>query len=198
MEHLISQYIDDELSLDEKIDFVRTVHGQDSFREEALALLGQEKLLRQTLEGGKAMESLSAAVPAPPRPALHFFTWLGWSGWAAAALLLFLLIRPAATGPSVADLVQVPSRPATLEHRFVIYKPGIKRAEISGSFTDWRKIPLRPAATSGYWEVTLGLKAGEHKFVYILDGKELFPDPTVPEQETDDFGERNSILLVGA
>jgi hypothetical protein len=49
---------------------------------------------------------------------------------------------------------------------------------------------------SGYWEVTLNLPAGEHRFSYILEGKQRLSDPTIMTRELDDFGGENSILEV--
>jgi hypothetical protein len=195
MEHLISQYIDDELSLDDKIEFVREVHGDAAFTEEAVALLAQEKFLRGTL-AAKAREIPAEAIAARRPPARVFSDQVGWAGWAVAALLLFVLAGTVMREPAVVDLSPPVASAATRLHRFVIFKPGISSAEISGSFTGWRKVPLQPAATDGYWEVTLELEAGEHRFVYILDNGTLFPDPTVPARETDDFGATNSILRV--
>ncbi len=43
---LISMYIDDELGLDEKIVFVETVHQDENFKDDAVNLLQQEKLIR--------------------------------------------------------------------------------------------------------------------------------------------------------
>ena len=43
---LISGYIDNELSLDEKIYFVEIVHEKASFKASAVDLLNQEKLIR--------------------------------------------------------------------------------------------------------------------------------------------------------
>ena len=45
-DYLISSYIDDELDLDEKIEFVETVHEQMAFKDEAVGLLQQEKQIR--------------------------------------------------------------------------------------------------------------------------------------------------------
>jgi hypothetical protein len=50
--------------------------------------------------------------------------------------------------------------------------------------------------SSGYWDITVNLPSGEHRFTYILDGKKRFTDPTVPARELDDFGGRNSIISV--
>ena len=43
---LISSYIDDELDLDEKIEFVEAVHEKADFKDETVDLLHQEKLVR--------------------------------------------------------------------------------------------------------------------------------------------------------
>jgi hypothetical protein len=38
-EHFISMFIDDELDLDEKIEFVETLHSDASYKTEAVTLL---------------------------------------------------------------------------------------------------------------------------------------------------------------
>ena len=43
---LISMFIDNELAIDEKIEFVEEVHGCEAFKDETVELLRQEKLLR--------------------------------------------------------------------------------------------------------------------------------------------------------
>jgi 1,4-alpha-glucan branching enzyme len=79
-----------------------------------------------------------------------------------------------------------------------LFQSGSKQIEIAGSFTNWQRIPLQPAGSSGYWEITLEIPPGEHAFSYILDGNEILADPTIPAQEKDDFGTINSILVVEA
>jgi 1,4-alpha-glucan branching enzyme len=81
-------------------------------------------------------------------------------------------------------------------YRFVIYRPDVSQVEITGSFTEWLKIPVKKIGSSGYWEVTLDLPRGEHRFTFILDGHQRFPDPSIPTREQDDFGGENSIILV--
>jgi len=41
-DYLISSYIDDELNLDEKIEFVEMVHEKVSFKDDTVDLLHQE------------------------------------------------------------------------------------------------------------------------------------------------------------
>jgi len=91
-----------------------------------------------------------------------------------------------------------PQGPDTIPHRFVIYKPDISRAEITGSFSDWQPIPMTRLGSSGYWEAVLDLPRGEYRFSYILDGEQGIPDPTILTTENDDFGGKNSILYVSA
>ena len=101
----------------------------------------------------------------------------------AAALILFFFIQP-------------PKEPLSTAHRFVIYQPGVEQVEITGSFTDWRSLPMTRAGTGDYWEITIDVPVGEHRFSYILEGDQRLADPTILIREKDDFGGENSILEV--
>jgi 1,4-alpha-glucan branching enzyme len=81
-------------------------------------------------------------------------------------------------------------------YRFVIYQPEAQHVELAGSFSDWQRIPLKPTGQSGYWETTLDLPEGDHRFSYIIEGNRRLTDPTIAVRETDDFGGENSILRV--
>jgi 1,4-alpha-glucan branching enzyme len=102
---------------------------------------------------------------------------------AAAALILFFIPSHPIQNPATS-------------HRFVIYRPDVTKAEITGTFTDWQRIPMNRIGSSGYWDITVNLPSGEHRFTYILDGEKRFADPTVQARELDDFGGRNSIISV--
>ena len=52
-------------------------------------------------------------------------------------------------------------------------------------------------ASSGYWEIKLDLKPGEHRYVFIFDGQHRLADPTVMAREQDDFGGENTVLVTG-
>jgi hypothetical protein len=185
-EHLISQYIDDELDLDDKIGFVEIVHAEKRFKDETVALLRQEKRLREEavhavpdfrLPDFQLKERRSPWKLRRLRPLAAMA-----AGLAAAAFVLIAL------WPSP----EIPLRP----FRFVLYQPEAGSVELAGSFTGWNKIPLRHAAGSGYWEITLELPPGEHRFSYIVEGGRRLADPTVSGRERDDFGGENSILTV--
>jgi hypothetical protein len=180
-DYLISSYIDDELDLDEKIDFVETVHAHTRFKDEAAELLHQEKLLR-----GEVVDRVPTVVFREKRrfmiplwrPAGMFATGL------AAALMIMFIVMPRQEVPVLTT------------HRFVLYQPDVKQVEITGSFLGWSAVPLKRSGTSGYWEAVLEVPAGEHRLCYIIEGDKRIPDPTIPIREKDDFGGENSILAV--
>ncbi len=182
-EHLISMFIDNELDLDEKIDFVEIVHSDSAYKAETVDLICQEKELRQRPVG-----------TVPPFEAQPFrkqwrFQWLRSAliGLTCAVAIVFFWTNLAPFHPEDA-------KQALKSHRFIIYQPDIKSAEITGSFTGWQPQKMNPAGTSGYWETEIELSSGEHRFAYILNRRERIPDPTVPIREKDDFGGENSIL----
>jgi hypothetical protein len=180
MDSRISLFIDNELSIDEKIEFVSKVHEDTDLRNDSLDLLRQERLLRS-----KIVERIpSVNFKERRKRVLSFFRpfALMASSAAAAALIFFLLMSPEETDYS--------------PRRFVLYKPDVKQVEISGSFTNWEALPLTKVGPSGYWEITLLLSRGEHRFTYILEGHQRVTDPTILIKEQDDFGGENSILYM--
>jgi hypothetical protein len=187
---IISLFLDNELSLDEKIEFVQRCHGEAAFREDALVLLEQEKLLRAEPPG------VPASIAMPPREprALRFprpITLI------AATLALAVLGLSGALLRPQAGSVPVSERALSTAHRFVLYDPSAAQVEIAGSFTDWQKVELEPLHQSGYWEITLAIPPGDHNYTYILDGSKKIADPTAPVSASDDFGGQNSLLIGG-
>jgi hypothetical protein len=184
-EHLISMFIDDELNLDEKIEFVETVHGDLAYKTETVDLLVQEKRLRTA-----PVRSIPT-IAFKPAPSRRRAAWLRplMLGLGSAAALVILWV---AMAPHSDRAVQQLSK----SHRFIIYRPDISKVEISGSFTGWQPRTMNRIGDSGYWEVELALPGGEHRFSYILEGRRHIADPTVLIREKDDFGGENSILSV--
>jgi len=180
-DYLISSYIDDELDLDEKIEFVETVHEQVAFKDDAVDLLQQEKQIRR---------EVTDRVPAVTLREKHRFSIPFWrpAGIFAAGLVAALLVMFFAT-PQQEQMMLT-------SHRFVLYQPDASRVEITGSFLGWKAVAMKKTGTSGYWEAVLEVPAGEHRLCYILEGGRRIPDPTIPIREKDDFGGENSILAV--
>lgn len=185
---LISQFIDDELSLSEKIAFLRSIQNDPACCDEAIELLEQESILACQVKLDRPM--LNFASRQREKPA---FSWLRWAAAIpVAAALLFLLIGYKPDHPPMTA-----TAPAPISHRFVIYAPETHQAEIAGSFSNWTPIPMKPIGAHGYWELTLSMKPGEYRYSILLDQKSRMADPTVPLKEADDFGTVNSILRIG-
>jgi hypothetical protein len=185
MNHLASLYIDDELTLYEKMDFVDAIHGDREFYRDTKELIEQEVLI----SGDMTVNVPDVTLPRVPDmlgwkgKLLSIFKPMGFgfAGTCVALLVLFVLHNPR-------------NVPETRLNRFVIYRPDAAKVEITGSFTKWEKIPLHAVGSSGYWEANLAVPKGVHRFTYILDGHTPFADPTVPASEMDDFGGVDSIL----
>ncbi len=165
-DYLISMFIDDELDLDNKIEFVETVHEDRNFKEETVGFLQQEKMIRADV-----VDHLPyVKVQLKEKTGLPFWRPMSiFASGLAAALLLFFFIQP-------------PKEQLSAAHRFVIYQPGVEQVEIAGSFTGWRALPMNRAGTSDYWEITIDVPTGEHRFSYILEGDRTacrsdHPDP---------------------
>jgi len=180
-DHLISLYIDDELGLDDKIDFVEFVHEDKRFKDDTVNLLRQEKLIRS-----EVVEQMPAFGLKPHR-----------GPWQLRLLRPFGAVAAGLAAAAIVLLLFWPSQEHELRpHRFVIYQPDAEGVELAGSFSHWKKIPLKHSGNSGYWEVTLELPEGDHRFSYIIKGGRRLADPTIAVRETDDFGGENSILTV--
>ena len=179
---LISSYIDNELDLDEKIEFAEILHEQVTFKHEAFDLLRLEKLIRNDV-----VDRLPVITVRERHRFMSSFLWrpagIFATGIAAAVLVLFFL-------------TQQQDQLTQTAYRFVLYLPDVNRVEITGSFLGWSAVPMKKSGTSGYWEAVLEVPVGEHRLCYIVEGHERIPDPTIPIREKDDFGGENSILSV--
>ena len=179
-DYLISMFIDDELDMDNKIEFVETVHEDRNFKDETVGFLRQEKVIRSEVVD----EVPAVKVQLKEKTVFPFWRPMAiFASGLAAALILFFFTQP-------------PKEQLSTAHRFVIYQPGVEQVEITGSFTDWRTLPMNRAGTSDYWEITIDVPVGEHRFSYILEGDQRLADPTILIREKDDFGGENSILEV--
>ncbi len=186
MDYLASMYIDNELNLGEKVQFIEKIRSEEEFFQETVALLHQEKLLRTQ------PEKLKVLAPAETRIRPDLKNWIGkllrpmiyaGGGFALATLILFNLTTDATDELTTAG-------------RFVIFEPAVSRVELTGTFNGWQRMEMKQIGNSGYWELNLQLPAGEHRFAYILDGSHRMADPTHPAREKDDFGGENSVVTI--
>ena len=183
---LISMFIDNELDLDDKLKFVGRVHEDGVFKNETIDLLHLEKLIRSNAVASFPEVDIRKArkIHFPRLRDLLRPVGLVGSAVAVTLVVVFLLVSPPRdTGTNIS-------------HRFVIYRPDVTQVELTGSFNEWQRIAMEEVGNSGYWEMTLDLPPGEHRFSYILEGGKKLTDPTVRIREKDDFGGENSVLVV--
>jgi hypothetical protein len=177
-DYMISMFIDDELNLGEKIEFVESVHADVAIKNETLSLLRQEIRIGSPVVArvpGIAVKTRPKVSFAFLRPAATFA-----AGLAAALVILFFALPE--------------QKISSISYRFVIYQPDVEQVDITGSFNGWNTLPMKKMGTTGYWEITLNLEQGEHRYSYILESDRQIPDPSVMTREKDDFGGQNSIL----
>jgi hypothetical protein len=183
MGQMISAFIDNEMDLDEKVSFVEKLEKDPSLSAETLDLLKQEKLLQ------------SRVVTHVPE--IQFKKSVGWKHVVRSLFRPAALVASSFAGTVLLMLFLMPRpSPEPVTNRFVIYRPDVSKVEIAGTFTDWQRIPMHKIGVSGYWELSLELSQGEHRFTYILEGRQSFADPTITTRELDDFGGENSVLHV--
>lgn len=189
MSDSISMFIDDELNLDEKIVFVKRVHGEEQFYSESVDLLEQEKLLRSDVVTIVPQVRLREKSKIFSFQFLTPYLRIAEFGLISALVIFFVYASLPKTQPQNEDFIP---------KRFVIYQPEAKSVQIAGSFTNWRDVPMKMDGPSGYWEIELNVKKGEHKYVFIIGDDRKIADPTVLTKERDDFGSENTVIMVEA
>ncbi len=147
--------------------------------------------------------------PAPVQgegPARRLIHWLGrpravtvrlrpvWTLALAAGLATVLLMPWALNGggptPGVAQGIA----------NFVGHFPGAQSVEVVGSFNDWSRgmLHLSEENHDGIWHAEAVLPAGQHEYMFVVDGERWVPDPLAGRYVDDGFGagQQNSLLIV--
>jgi len=81
---------------------------------------------------------------------------------------------------------------------FTFYAPQAKSVAIAGSFNAWNmhKDSLSGPDQKGLWSIVIPLHEGRYEYLFVINGKDWQPDPSVPGVD-DGFGGKNSVLLIG-
>jgi hypothetical protein len=82
---------------------------------------------------------------------------------------------------------------------FTLESPGAHTVSLIGSFNEWSPagFDLRPTAEGRLWMLKIELPEGRYRYAFLVDGRLVVADPRSPFVESDGFGNRNSIILVG-
>jgi len=127
---------------------------------------------------------------------------------AAAAAVALIALSSAVTmvldrgaSPNTGGAIAVPavSGGATVLVRFELVAPGAHHVTLAGSFNEWdaSSIAFTPTAQAGLWSVTVPLAPGRYQYLFVVDGERWIPDPEAHAQVEDEFGQKNSLLVVG-
>ena len=145
--------------------------------------------------------------PAPVQgegPGRRLIQWLGrpravtvrlrpvWTLALAAGLAAVLVLqwRRGGPAPGVAQGIA----------NFVGQFPGAQSVEVVGSFNDWSRgmLHLNDDDGDGIWHAKAVLPAGQHEYMFVVDGERWVPDPLAGRYVDDGFGagQQNSVLIV--
>src|SRR5688500_19040673 len=197
-EQLIQRFVDQELSGEERIQFVVALARDPALRERVVELerlvLGASKLARPVVPADFVANVLrETMVSMPPvastRSRLIDRLWapraLHWNLAGAAAVACLIVL---ALGAGVAQAIRwrtasavassnEPTAPVVLV-RLVVVQPGARVVQAAGDFNGWNpsETPLEPTA-DGAWTVTLPLEPGRYEYQFVVDGAQWIGDP---------------------
>lgn len=137
-------------------------------------------------------------------PARRLIHWLG-GGRAVTVRLRPVWTLALAAGLAAVLVVQWPTggpTPGVAQGiaRFVGHFPGARSVEVVGSFNDWSlgMLHLNDNDGNGIWHADAVLPAGQHEYMFVVDGERWVPDPLAGRYVDDGFGagQQNSLLIV--
>ena len=222
-DQLVQRFLDQELSAEERVQFVVRLGRDEALRRRTIALekllIGASRLPRPTVPDGfvaTVMERTEQREPAwrTLTEALWAPRDLQWNLAGAAAFAVVALLAVGALvarrqtpapqpSPSTAianatpTAAATPSAPATVLVRLVVLQPGARMVQVAGDFNQWNPAssPLEQVST-GAWTVTLPLRPGRYEYMFVVDGQQWVADPFAAEHADDGFGARNAVLDV--
>jgi hypothetical protein len=124
----------------------------------------------------------------------------------AAAVLAALLFLPRAS-----QIAPPPGQPGPITQaattnaaavfvQFVFAAKDAQSVAVAGDFNSWQAegISLRDADGDGIWTALIPLSPGQHKYMFIVNGKQWVTDPGADRYVDDGFGMRNAVITVSA
>ncbi len=131
------------------------------------------------------------------------------AGWLTRPRAVTLRLRPAwtlAIAAALAAVVLLPIEQSIAPRaqegiaQFVGHFPGARSVEVVGSFNDWRRgaLPLSDEGHDGIWHGAVVLPAGQHEYMFVVDGERWVADPLAGRYVDDGFGagRQNALLIV--
>jgi anti-sigma-K factor RskA len=219
-ERLVQRFVDQELSAEERVRFVARLGRDEALRQRTIELeqlvLDVSRLPRPAVPDAFVARVMERTGPARrawwrqwvnPLVAPRTLQW-NLAGAAAAACLAIMagaIISgrlttgpgPSAPGAAGTPATAAATTPSTALVRLVVLQPGARTVQVAGDFNGWNPASTSLEQTSdGAWTVTIPLKPGRYKYMFVVDGDRWIVDPLAAEQTDDGFGSRNAVLDV--
>ena len=127
---------------------------------------------------------IGAAASVTRRPA-----WVAAMAAGIVAVVTVGMLRPRQPVRAGVDPIPV---------QFVLVAPGARSVAVVGDFNNWglNDTALVAENHNGVWSVSAPVRAGVHRYAFLVDGKQYVADPTAPRSSGDDFGMPSSALVV--
>lgn len=124
-------------------------------------------------------------------------------------VIVVLLATVGLSGCSLLSFVEdrtPPPEPSERGIRFFYKAPAARQVNVAGEFNNWVGTvdgrfdpnidPMSDPDGDGIWEITLPLPPGRYQYKFVVDQVDWQEDPGNPETTDDNYGGKNSILVV--
>jgi 1,4-alpha-glucan branching enzyme len=80
--------------------------------------------------------------------------------------------------------------------RFTLEHAAARSVSVAGDFNDWSPSAHPLTRRGSRWSAVVVLPAGEHKFMFVVDGAQWIVPPLAEDYMDDGFGSRNGVVIV--
>lgn len=220
---LIQRFLDDDLTLEERVAFLQAVDADPSLRRRWLNLelvVAEAAQLPRLAPSARFLAQVQGRLALAPsslwdrlRAAVMVPRTLEWNFAGAMAAACVALVAVAGLLQFVPErIVEVPipvagsqaqtasltsGQEAKVFVRLVLLQPGARSVSVAGDFNGWNPGQTRlERSEGGMWTATIALKPGRYQYMFVIDGKQWVADPLASEASGDGFGSQNAVLDV--
>lgn len=220
---LIQRFLDDDLTLEERVAFLQAVDADPSLRRRWLNLelvVAEAAQLPRLAPSTRFLAQVQGRLALAPsslwdrlRAAVMVPRTLEWNFAGAMAAACVALVAVAGLLQFVPErIVEVPipvagsqaqtasltsGQEAKVFVRLVLLQPGARSVSVAGDFNGWNPGQTKlERSEGGMWTATIALKPGRYQYMFVIDGKQWVADPLASEASGDGFGSQNAVLDV--
>jgi hypothetical protein len=218
---LIQRFLDQDLSPDERVQFLETVDADPRLRRQWLNLemvVSEARRLPKITPSRQFTAAVLAKLDAKPEGFFdrlaELFTvsrtleWNLTGALATACVALVAIWALVQVRPERIVEVPVTATPAQTVSpgsgqetkvyvRLVLLQPEARSVSVAGDFNGWNPGQTKlERSEGGMWTTTIALKPGRYQYMFVIDGKQWIADPFATDDAVDGFGSQNAVLDV--